>query len=147
MMGKTNSTKRLPLAQVIAQHMQFWIAVKATDPDFQHEIIQLRTGCRTSSAGRGNPSFHRTTFILQSCFLPFNDPCRLPMPLRLLRHLNHSAFWFSKSMVGISPAIHSASRPRSRLGFHSLPSTEFSVFGRKRVGYCPGASIQSDCPM
>ena len=40
LMDKTNNTKYI--AQVIAQHMQSWIPVKATDPDSQHEILQLR---------------------------------------------------------------------------------------------------------
>ena len=40
LMDKTSNTKHI--AQVIAQHMQSWIPVKATDPDSQHEITQLR---------------------------------------------------------------------------------------------------------
>ena len=40
LMDKTSNTKYV--AQVIAQFMQSWIPVKATDPDSQHEIIQLR---------------------------------------------------------------------------------------------------------
>ena len=39
-MDKTSNTKYI--AQVIAQLMQSWIPVKATDPDSQHEITQLR---------------------------------------------------------------------------------------------------------
>ena len=37
---KNNNTKHI--AQVVAQFMQPWIPVKATDPDSQHEITQLR---------------------------------------------------------------------------------------------------------
>ena len=40
MMDKTSNTKCI--AQVIAQQMQAWISLKATDPDSQQEIIQLR---------------------------------------------------------------------------------------------------------
>ena len=40
LMDKTNNTKYI--AQLIAQHMQSWIPVKATDPDSQHEILQFR---------------------------------------------------------------------------------------------------------
>ena len=40
LMHKTSNTKYI--AQVIAQFMQSWIPVKATDPDSQHEITQLR---------------------------------------------------------------------------------------------------------
>ena len=39
-MDKTSNTKYV--AQVIAQLMQSWIPVKATGPDSQHEITQLR---------------------------------------------------------------------------------------------------------
>ena len=37
---KNQNTKHI--AQVVAQFMQSWIPVKATDPDSQHEITQLR---------------------------------------------------------------------------------------------------------
>ena len=40
LMDKTNNTKYI--AQVLAQPVQSWIPVKATDPDSQHEITQLR---------------------------------------------------------------------------------------------------------
>ena len=40
LMDKTSNTKHI--AQVIAQYVQSWIPVKATDPDSQHEITQLR---------------------------------------------------------------------------------------------------------
>ena len=39
-MDKTSNTKYI--AQVIAQHMQSWIPLKAMDPDSQQEITQLR---------------------------------------------------------------------------------------------------------
>ena len=50
LVDKTNNTKHI--AQVIAQHMQSWIPVKATDPDSQHEIIQLRQRVAELHQGR-----------------------------------------------------------------------------------------------
>ena len=49
LMDKTSNTKYI--AQVLAQLMQSWIPVKATDPDSQHEITQLRQRCPTTQTG------------------------------------------------------------------------------------------------
>ena len=108
---KTNNTKHI--AQVVAQFMQSWIPVKATDPDSQHVITQLRqqvaelrqrvgdTPAPTEATPASSPSapsrpYPYPTFTSGQQRSSSSSSIQTPVPA------DHP--WFSESMAVLSPA-------------------------------------------
>ena len=91
---KNNNTKHI--AQVVAQFMQSWIPVKATDPDSQHEITELRQQVAelrqrvgdTAAPTEANPASSPSAPM---SLLRFNVHFKATAPLQLLQPSNLSA--------------------------------------------------------
>ena len=121
---KNNNTKHI--AQVVAQFMQSWIPVKATDPDSQHEITQLRqqvaelrqrvgdTAAPTEANPASSPSGPSAVLPPIQRALQGHSAPPAPPALRTSVLADHP--WFPESMAVFPPAYVLSARARSHNG-------------------------------